>query len=843
MKLFRPTSRRRLGAVARAVLVAWCLVLAARADVAPAATPVGGGTSSAATELLGAGKRALEAGQFDQAVLYLERAVQLNPSDEDAQLLLAAAQRQVAQARGDSVVTRVRDMRAVARGMAIRDFEEALRKAQEAAKTPQKAKDFDLAAEQVKVARAVLETNRRFLEEGEYLKARQRTDDVSKWLDARRAFWEQSSRTAQERQVAESEAKRVAESDRRRGQRVAELRQKVEACLADRKYQEARPLLEEILRLEPKDAWAAARMESSELEAGLREQRRVAQDTAEQTGKTLLDVRESEIPWEDSYKYPRNWLEMTARRKGFEVGQGDPAAIESNRRFMQALQTPVTMNFEESALGDVVGFLREATGANIHVKWRVLAGAEITPETRVTIRAKGVSAETALRTVLDSVSSGEKKLIWQIGDGVMTVTLQSDQVGSAVLRMYDIRDMLMDVPNFHGPRISMSSIGQNTQSSENQGLFQGDGNNAGGGAGDSAQVTQETRLTRKEIIENLLQTITSTVEPGSWEGSEGGLGKMPKPAVMQGHMVVTQTPSVHEAIVKLLRDFRRQQGVQVLVEARQLVVENGFLERLGIDVDLTFKVGPGGVFKKLVFANNQITQNGANWASAVSGFSEATSIAALPPAMTVAGAFLEDVQVDFLIQATQASQQTMLLDAPRLLLQNGQTSYISIGAMQAYISSIEPTVSNNVATVTPVISWLATGRMLEVNTVVSEDLRYVTMTVRYESTPFAELQTIPFGNMGGMLQLPTIDRRILETTVRCPDGGTLLLGGTKDARYEAREIGVPVLSKVPILNRGFDNRSFMQAQTVTYFLISPKIILPAEREELAFPGGIRAAGR
>jgi hypothetical protein len=36
----------------------------------------------------------------------------------------------------------------------------------------------------------------------------------------------------------------------------------------------------------------------------------------------------------------------------------------------------------------------------------------------------------------------------------------------------------------------------------------------------------------------------------------------------------------------------------------------------------------------------------------------------------------------------------------------------------------------------------------------------------------------------------------------------------------------------------------MQDQTVTYFLISPKIILPAEREDLAFPPrGVSAAAR
>ena len=93
MKLFRPTSRGRFGAALTGVVAAWCLcVPAERAMAAPPAT-VSVGAAKASSELLAAGKRALEAGHPDRAVAFLERAVQLNPNDEDAQLSLATAQR------------------------------------------------------------------------------------------------------------------------------------------------------------------------------------------------------------------------------------------------------------------------------------------------------------------------------------------------------------------------------------------------------------------------------------------------------------------------------------------------------------------------------------------------------------------------------------------------------------------------------------------------------------------------------------------------------------------------------------------------------------------------------
>ena len=48
-------------------------------------------------------------------------------------------------------------------------------------------------------------------------------------------------------------------------------------------------------------------------------------------------------------------------------------------------------------------------------------------------------------------------------------------------------------------------------------------------------------------------------------------------------------------------------------------------------------------------------------------------------------------------------------------------------------------------------------------------------------------------------------------------------------------MGVPVLSKIPILNRLFDNRSFTRDERTLLVLIKPTIIIQREEEEKAFP--------
>ena len=89
--------------------------------------------------------------------------------------------------------------------------------------------------------------------------------------------------------------------------------------------------------------------------------------------------------------------------------------------------------------------------------------------------------------------------------------------------------------------------------------------------------------------------------------------------------------------------------------------------------------------------------------------------------------------------------------------------------------------------------------------------------------------------MVSTIQLPIIERQELATTVSVPDGGTLLLGGqtvTGEVEFEA---GVPVLSKVPFLQRLFTNKTRLKDEQVLLILVRPKIILQREIEDETFP--------
>ena len=80
------------------------------------------------------------------------------------------------------------------------------------------------------------------------------------------------------------------------------------------------------------------------------------------------------------------------------------------------------------------------------------------------------------------------------------------------------------------------------------------------------------------------------------------------------------------------------------------------------------------------------------------------------------------------------------------------------------------------------------------------------------------------------------------TRVSVPDRGTLLLGGHKITAAVDKESGVPILSKIPIVNLLFSNRSSVRDQKVLLILVKPTIILQDETDQEAIAAMEEKAG-
>ncbi len=170
----------------------------------------------------------------------------------------------------------------------------------------------------------------------------------------------------------------------------------------------------------------------------------------------------------------------------------------------------------------------------------------------------------------------------------------------------------------------------------------------------------------------------------------------------------------------------------------------------------------------------------------------------------------------------------------------------------AFISDLEP-VSGGVG-FDPTLSVTQSGVVLDVEATVSADKRYVTMTARPSlATLVQPIRSIPqvgaanLGNDGGVggdttqvlsgfIEAPELELTSIRTSVSVPDKGTLLMGGQRLVADIEVEAGVPILSKIPVLNRFFTNTSKVKDERTLLILIKPTIILQEEQEEALWPG-------
>ncbi|MFD2259421.1 type II and III secretion system protein family protein [Chelativorans composti] len=83
--------------------------------------------------------------------------------------------------------------------------------------------------------------------------------------------------------------------------------------------------------------------------------------------------------------------------------------------------------------------------------------------------------------------------------------------------------------------------------------------------------------------------------------------------------------------------------------------------------------------------------------------------------------------------------------------------------------------------------------------------------------------------------LISIRKRLADTTVELPSGGSMMIAGL--VRDDVRQVlnGVPGLSKVPVLGALFRSRDFVRNETELVIIITPYLSKPVARNELSKP--------
>ncbi|MGV6813409.1 MAG: hypothetical protein ACWA5W_00205 [Phycisphaerales bacterium] len=711
---------------------------------------------------------------------------------------------------------------------------------------------------------------------------------------------------AEKERLAMETADRAAQRAQERDQKIMANLERVHALQQELKYEEALEVVDSILFLDPTNPAGLLLKDIIEDTIVYRQNFVYQREKSKSYMTQSVENQEAMIAPSSIIGYPDDWPSISFRR-------GDTlefAESDANRSALAIMQdTRMPANFNDNAFEDVIAFIGTTSKLDIDVDWESLADIGVDPDSPVDLNLRSVQLSVLLDRVLAKVSDPTLPAGWAIQDGI--VTIASDEVLrlNTVLETYDIRDLLFVVPDFdNAPQFDLQSAVQAAGGG-------GGGGGGGGQSPFTGGQQQVTAAPREDRVTAIVDLIQANVDPDGWVAIGGDTSAITElngnfiiTTTPKNHRAIigllnklreqrAVQINVETRFLSVDQNFFEQIGFDLdvyfnannteyqlartidpsLLPSDYFDAQGNLLDNVsgggsfGIDTDgdgVADIVGPisqpvlgpgfnGGFFNGQNFPNDSFSviraaQNSFGLTeSLATGSSFASSILGLNPALGVTGRFLDDIQVDFLVEATQADQRSVSLAAPRLTFTNGQRSFIAVTTSQSYVSDLTPVVGSGAGAFDPQIATISDGVVIDITGVASADRRYVTLTIQttqstinFDTDPIAVQGAAGGGGTAGgtstpftgFIQVPSVQAASLNTTVTIPDQGTVLLGGQRIVEELEVETGVPVLSKIPILSRFFSNRIDSKSEKTLLILLKPTILIQNEEEEVNFPG-------
>jgi hypothetical protein len=174
--------------------------------------------------------------------------------------------------------------------------------------------------------------------------------------------------------------------------------------------------------------------------------------------------------------------------------------VNQARKLLKALNTPMTIDVQDSTLEDVLTYLQDKAGITIVLPQAILDEWKISSKTPVCINLKSVTLRTILKKVL-----GDLDLTYIINKEVIEVRTEERAKKAMTTRAYPIRDLALLV----NPRLK--------------------------------QTKDETKW--RESADDIIKAIVDSIDPKSWSAN-GGPGKITFDLRTKS-LVVTQSTEIH----------------------------------------------------------------------------------------------------------------------------------------------------------------------------------------------------------------------------------------------------------------------------------------------------------
>jgi general secretion pathway protein D len=258
-------------------------------------------------------------------------------------------------------------------------------------------------------------------------------------------------------------------------------------------------------------------------------------------------------------------------------------------------------------------------------------------------------------------------------------------------------------------------------------------------------------------------------------------------------LLISSTAREYRAVLSALKRLDRR-PLEVLIEVT--IADVTLTDRLEYGVRWFFQSG-----------NSSVTQSDLSGGAVTSTFPGLSYVYAVTNARAV---------LDLLSSITDVK----VISAPQLLVLNNQTAQLKVGDQVPVLTS--ESESSGGAIVSN-FALMDTGVILKVTPRVNES-GLVLMEIEQE------VSSVNIDASAGPLT-PTISRRVINTTVAVQSGQTVALGGLIQDNKTNTKVGVPLLSKIPIIGALFRYTTDTLTRSELLVLVTPRIIRD-EREAM-----------
>ncbi|MBL8901217.1 MAG: tetratricopeptide repeat protein [Planctomycetes bacterium] len=781
-----------------------------------------------------------QAGQYEQALDFYSRALQLAPNDERVNGKVLEIHKLI----GDRTATAIHSIRdevqrevlsrALSRASALR----AIERGGDARAT----KDYDSALEAYEQALTLVKVNTLIQDQTLSEMA------VMSLIAATKAERDQYLREQME--ARENEAERLSESERRaqtqrQAAEVSRWMHEARIAFQNGDFDLALRALDRVLHRRPdldeavtlRDMVEDARREKSETE--IRDRFRY------EWIKTMQEIEHSDLPQNQIIMHEdrEHWREVSSRtplRLGEDAIARDPRDLEIERALGEKVLIPAEIADAE-LMGDVLKTISKRIGVNVQLLLE--AGAEEEGVTSAKNHLGLVGGTLTVSEWLRNLPLTPSGMTHRVRNGVVQVLPRSLALkDTMVRRFYEVSEIVRKVAFYPTKEINLYRPGAEDFATEEE-------------------PPEEALIASAETLPDLIKANIARGD-ASWDA--GAIVEV----TPSGTLVVMHTPEVHAQIEELLAALQGATRVMVDVQSRFMSVADNFLEDIGVDLrglgDQSGGEGEPGKGTSLFFddfgdapgsplepgrigtdntpgiyysrgSDGDILGRTENlYDRALGNESILTNSGGLSAQYT----FLDDTQIEAVLRAVSKSERVQVITAPRLLVYNTERANISVTNQVSYVSDFDVEIAQAASIADPVIQVISDGVVLDVTPIVSADRRFITMelrpTVATLTRPIREVTTTLGVGSPVTIQLPELEIQRVRTTVTMPDGATLLLGGQNISEKQDFTSGIPVLSDIPIVSFFFSRKGRYTSNRRLLILLKAEIVILEEHEPELF---------